>query len=150
MAEHVRSQIRNRVVDALAANVDQVDGRIYQSRLYPISDEDLPGLLVYTLSEQSEREDSPTDSMRDLSLVVQGITSLSPDLDNELDALALEVETAIDQLGTIDGLAKIYGGIQSTEVSYVNASEGDKPYAAIALEFQYTYRTRAGSPGVAV
>ena len=148
MADHVRKQIRNRVSDALHA-LPRFGGRVYQSRVYPITEDDLPGILVYTLSEESEREESPTDIMRDLTIAVQAVVALAADLDNALDDIALEVEEAIDALGRMEGLVKIYSGIQGTEQSYAGA-DAAKPHAAIAMEFLYTYRTRTGAPGVAI
>ena len=126
MTGHVRKQIRGRVFDALT-QIDLFDGRVYKSRYFPLEDESLPGLLLYTLDEDSEREDSPTDRMRDLTVAVQGIVALN---DRTLDDL-------------------IYSGIQSTNIAYVT-DETKVPHAAIAMEFLYTYRTRDGAPDVAI
>lgn len=148
MAKHVRKQIRDRITDALVA-IDLFNGNVFQSRVYPLQQENLPGLLVYTLQEDSAREESPTDSMRDLAIVVQGVAAESADLDDVLDQIALEVEKTIDGLGELDGLAKNYLGIQSTLFTYVG-EDVKIPHGAIAMEFVYTYRTASGSPDVAI
>ncbi len=148
MADHVRKQIRRKVVDALQG-LPLTEDRVYQSRLYPLQQGNLPGLLVFTLTEESAREESPTDSMRDLALIVQGVAALNDELDDVLDDIALQVETAIDNAGLLNGLAKIYGGIQSTVIT-LEAEDVAKQHGAIAMEFLYTYRTRSGQPDVAI
>ncbi len=148
MSDHVRKQIRNAVKGALQGLATTGD-RVFVSRAYPIDRAKLPGLLLYSPSEDSGREDSPTDSMRDLTIQVHGISAISENLEDELDDIALEVEKAIDGLGEIGGLAKIYHGIQGT-VSTIEGDDAEKPHGAIAIEFLYTYRTVAGSPDVAV
>ncbi len=147
MSEHVRKQIRNAakgVLQGLATTGD----RVYISRVYPLAKANLPGLLVFTPAEDSAREDSPTDLMRDMILQVHGVVAISGNLEDEMDDIALEVEVALDGLG-LAGLAKIYHGIQGT-VSTLAGEDVDKPHGAIAMEFLYTYRTVTGSPDVAV
>lgn len=146
MSEHVRKQIRKAAVAALQGLATTGD-RVFESRVYPIDRAKMPGLLVYTTTEDSAREDSPTESMRDLILIVYGVVRISDKIEDELDDIALEVEIALDGLG-LAGLAKIYGGIQGT-VSTMEVDDADKPHGAIAMEFLYTYRTAAGAPDVA-
>lgn len=146
MSDHVRKQIRKAVVAALQ-NLATTGSRVYESRVYPLSRAKLPGLLVYTTGEDSAREDSPNESMRDLTLIVYGVARISEKLEDELDDIALEVEIELDTLG-LAGLAKIYHGIQGTIIS-MEADDADKPHGAIAMEFMYTYRTAAGAPDVA-
>ena len=148
MAKHVRKQIRDRITDALV-DIGMFNGNVFQSRVYPLQPENLPGLLIYTLQEDSAREESPTDSMRDLAIVVQGVAAETSDLDDVLDQIALEVEKTIDGLGELDGLAKNYLGIQSTLFTYVG-DDVKIPHGAIAMECVYTYRTASGSPDVAI
>ena len=50
---HVRKQIRDRMESILAAGVASVSGRVYASRVYPLTGPDLPALAVYTSSESS-------------------------------------------------------------------------------------------------
>ncbi len=146
MSDHVRKQIRKAAVAALAG-LATTGSRVYESRVYPLNRAKLPGLLVYTTTEDSGREDSPTESMRDMVLLVVGVVRISESIEGELDDVAMEVEIALDTLG-LAGLAKIYHGIQGT-VSSLEADDADKPHGAIAMEFLYTYRTASGAPDVA-
>jgi len=147
MSDHVRKQIRNAAKGALQG-LGTTGDRVFVSRVYPLDTAQLPGLLIFTPAEDSGREDSPTDLMRDLTLQVHGIVRISGSLEDELDDIALEVEQALDGLG-LAGLAKIYHGIQGT-VSTLAGEDVDKPHGAIAMEFLYTYRTVSGAPDVAV
>ena len=146
MSDHVRKQIRKAAVAALQG-LGTTGNRVYESRVYPLDRAKMPGLLVYTTTEDSAREDSPNESMRDVILLVYGVARISDKLEDELDDIALEVEIALDELG-LAGLAKIYHGIQGTVVT-MEADDADKPHGAIAMEFLYTYRTAAGAPDVA-
>jgi len=147
MADHLRKQIRKAAIAALQG-LATTGSRVYESRVYPLGRAQLPGLCVFTPLEASGREDSPTESMRDVTLMVHGLVAISDKLEDELDDIALEVEIALDSLADIDGLAKIYHGIQGT-VTNLAGEDIDKPHGAIDLEFLYTYRTRAGTPDIA-
>lgn len=147
MAKHVRTQIRKAAVQVLMG-LGTTGDRVYESRIYPLAKAKMPGLCVYTVVEDSAREDSPTDSMRDVTLEVVGYAAISSNMEDELDDIALEVEIALDGLG-LAGLAKIYHGIQGTTTA-LSDEEAAKPHGAIRLEFLYTYRTASGSPDVAV
>lgn len=148
MSDHVRKQIRNAAKGVLQG-LGTTGDRVFVSRVYPLDNAKLPGLLIFTPSEDSGREDSPTDLMRDMTLQVHGVVRISENLEDELDDIALEVEQALDGLGLAGGLAKIYHGIQGT-VSTLAGEDVDKPHGAIAMEFLYTYRTVTGSPDIAV
>lgn len=148
MTKHVRKQIRDRITEALI-NLPTTEDRVFSGRVYPLQSQKTPGLLIYTLREDSAREDSPTDSMRDLGVIVEGVRFIDNDLEDELDNIALQVEKAVDALGTMDGLVKIYAGIQSTEVKFTG-EDTKKPCGAITMEFLYTYRTRSGAPETAI
>lgn len=146
MAKHVRQQIRKAAIAALQGLATTGD-RVFESRVYPLSKAKLPGLCIYTPTESSGREESPTESMRDVNLMVHGLVAITERLEDELDDIALEVEKALDELGEINGLAKIYHGIQGT-VTTMSGEDDSQPHGAIELEFLYTYRTRSGSPDI--
>lgn len=148
MTDHVRKQIRNAAKEALIG-LGTTGERVFVSRVYPLDKAKLPGLLIFTPGEDSGREDSPTELMRDMTLQVHGIVRISTSIEDELDDIALEVEKALDALGLVSGLAKIYHGIQGT-VSTLAGEDNDQPHGAIAMEFLYTYRTATGAPDIAV
>ena len=147
MAKHIRQQIRKNVIAGLQ-DLATTGNRVYEGRVYPLGKAGLPGLCVYTPTESSGREDSPTESMRDVTVMVHGLVAITDRIEDELDDIALEVEIALDGLADFEELAKIYHGIQGT-VTVLSGEEAEEPHGAIDMEFLYTYRTRAGSPDVA-
>ncbi len=147
MANHVRQQIRKAVIAELQG-LATTGSRVYEGRVYPLAKAQLPGLCVYTPQEDSAREESPNETMRDLAVVVYGLVQISDRIEDELDDIALEVEIAIDGLARIENLAKIYHGIQRTTTTLAG-EDTDTPHGAIEMEFLYTYRTRAGTPDIA-
>ena len=48
---HISKQIRDRMESILSAGVTSVSGRVYASRVYPLTAPDLPAVAVYTASE---------------------------------------------------------------------------------------------------
>jgi hypothetical protein len=50
---HVRQQIRERIVSVLNSNVTLVSNRVYGTRVYSLTDADLPAITVYAGSEAS-------------------------------------------------------------------------------------------------
>ena len=50
---HVRKQIRNKLVDVLKAGVPLVNRRVYDSRVYSLTQDKMPALVISTVSESS-------------------------------------------------------------------------------------------------
>jgi hypothetical protein len=147
MDKHVRQQIREATIAALQGLATTGD-RVYPGRVYPLAKAQLPGLCVYTPQEDSAREESPNETMRNVVLVVHGLVAISDRIEDELDDIALEVEIAVDGLAEVGDLAKIYHGIQGTTTT-LSGEDADQPHGAIEMEFLYTYRTRSGTPDIA-
>ena len=72
MADHVRMQIRNQAVTQLTG-LTTTAARVFDSRVYPLEDANLPALLIYTKSETSEPIEIGTNrtSERLLSLNIE-------------------------------------------------------------------------------
>lgn len=82
MADHIRKLIRADVVSRLKAQISEVGGRVYGSRVIPLGDSDLPCLNVLTLEEALEGtapQSDPVVYLRDLSLVVEVATVAETD-----------------------------------------------------------------------
>ena len=119
----------------------------FESRIYPLESSELPGLLVYTLSESSEpiRIGPNRLIQRNLNLVVQAYCEQNSDFDGTIDDICKEVETALASDRTVNGLAKDLF-ITSTEISF--SSEGAKAIGYATLLFEVDYYTDAQSPDV--
>ena len=148
MADHVRMQIRNQVVTQLTG-LTTTTSHVYDSRVYPLEDGNLPALLVYTRSEESEPLEigSNRTSQRMLSLVVEAYVKSATNFEDTLDTICKEVEQAIAADPSLSGKAKdCY--IESTEIEF-NA-EGELPLAFATLTFLTSYYVQEQSPDVAV
>lgn len=144
---HVRQQIREAAATALSGLVT-TGARVFQSRLRPLRDADLPCLLVNTDDEEIDTLGMgvhPTQE-RQLSLKVRCVAKDSSDLDDTLDTMLAEIEVALDGQ-TFGGKAK---GIVLTGISIEMNDELEKPVGIATATYQVTYYTAAGSPGSAL
>jgi len=149
---HVREQIRTRAVSVLTG-LATTGANVFPSRVHPFHKDgtELPGLAVYTMSEEIENEEGDALSHiqnRSVLLTVEGyVSTQDPEaLEKLLDDIAEEVETAIfaDQFFT--GLA-IGTDLMGTESGL--SEEAEKPVGVIILIFRVIYLTNEGEPGTA-
>jgi hypothetical protein len=145
---HVRQQIRERI----AANVTGLTttaSRVYQSRVYNLASNEMPGLLIYSTQEASERDSfiGSNGLNRVVDVLVEGYAKTSTNLDDTLDTIAAEVEAAIAADPTCNGLAKDLQ-LASTEIEYTG--ESDSPTGLVRCTFSVVYRTTATAPTSAI
>ena len=82
---------------------------------------------------------------RALSVRVEGYARVALNLDDTLDTISAEVETAIANSSTIDGLITNME-LSSTDVSF---TEGDREIGVITLDFAVVYTTAFNDPQTA-
>jgi hypothetical protein len=118
--------------------------RVLATRNAPVRS-DLPALSVYTDTEivsETSVSSSPRELARTLTLVVEGWVSASDtngeSLDNALDAVALEIETALDQDLNLLGTA-FTSVLTSTEFGV--KVDGNRPMGCVHLEFAVVYHS---------
>ena len=148
MANHIRQQIREKF-GTLLTGLTTTSSNVYQSRVYPLENANLPALIIYTKAEESEPIVIGADRVmsRLLSVVVEGYTKATSNFDDTIDTISKEVEAAIAADRTLDGLAKdTY--LESTEIEF-NA-EGEKPLGYVSLTFLTNYYVKEKAPDVAV
>lgn len=145
---HVRQQIRDIAVTTLTG-LSITGANVFKSRTYPLQDAELPGLCIYTQSEENDDEHGKFDQFdkRDLILKVDAYDKLKAGIEDKLDDIAVEVETAIMANVTFSGKAKYtdYLGFE-TETS----TDGEQPAGRMSLEFRVTYFVNTGAPGTAI
>ena len=133
---HVRKQIRDRVASTLKSNVSLVQRRVYTTRVHPLNDTNLPAISVYTGSEASERMNAgETDMIRELSLDVDIYVRETSKFDDDVDAIAVQVEEAMANDFTINGLAK-FSTLTSTEIQF----DGDADQILGVAKLTYSVR----------
>lgn len=145
---HVRQQLRERAATTLTG-LSTTGSKVYQSRVYPLGAANLPGLLIYTKSEDSEivTMSGARTLLRNLSLVIEGYVKAVSNYDDTVDTIAKEVETAMGNDVTLNGLAK-NSYLESTEIEY--DGEGEKPVAVVSLTYTVEYMTKENAPQTAV
>ena len=145
---HVRQSLRERIASNVTG-LTTTGANVFQSRVYTLEPDDLPCLLVYSTSETSERATmATTDSLnRDLTVMVEGYARTASNLDDTLDTISAEVETAVASDPTCNALA-LDTVLQSTEIEY--DAEGDQPIGSVRLSFSVHYQTKSNVPGTAL
>ena len=142
MANHMRQQIREAAA-ALVTGLATTGARVYQSRVYPLRDSDLPCLLVTT--DDEDISNSSIDSMlleRTLQLRVRACQKLTANLDDSLDQMVKEVEQVLNA-SSLGGLCKPLA-IQSIRI--VMDDSLDKPVGSADMSFFTTYYTAGTVP----
>tara|TARA_R110000824_G_scaffold317820_1_gene504982 strand:- start:3951 stop:4397 length:447 start_codon:yes stop_codon:yes gene_type:complete len=142
---HVRTTIRNRVAGNTVTGLSTTGSRVYESRIYPLGAGTLPGLCVYTKSEESEPSTigSSRVMLRNLSLVIDGYVKAVSGYDDLVDTISAEVETAMANDATLAGLVKDHY-LESTDIDF--NEEGDKPVAVVSLTYVIQYATVENNP----
>lgn len=101
MADHLRKQIRDATREALLG-LYTTGPNVHVSRRKPfVSGDQIPALCIYTLAEESGAETmGPARRLqRMLDLVVEIVVAANDDMDDLIDRIALEVETAMQTTG---------------------------------------------------
>ena len=145
---HLRQQIRERVATTVTG-LTTTGSRVYQSRVYPLADANLPGLLVYSTSESSEPDVMTSGNrtlFRELEIVIEGYAKATSNLDDTLDTITDEIETAMAADRTVNSLARD-ATLASTAITLIG--EGEKPVGVVTLTYRVTYRNAMNAPDTA-
>ena len=147
MADHVRQQIRESIGTTLTG-LTTTGSNVFQSRVYPLEDSNLPALLIYTKVEESMPIDigAARTMERNLTVNIEGYVKANSNFDDTIDTICKEVETAMASDVTVNGLAKD-SFLEATEIEY-NA-EGEKPVGYVTMSFKVDYYVLETSPDVA-
>lgn len=141
---HIRQEIRDDIIRQLTGLATTGDN-VFASRIYPISNADLPGICVYTLGEESEYRTfkNPRSIRRELTVAIEVYVKANTGYDDTIDQIALEIESALADDLTRNGYAKDtrFG---STSIEF--SDEGEKPIAMMTLTVSVDYFTTEGSP----
>lgn len=148
MALHQRQTIREAVVAQLVNKTDAAE-RVFATRQVPWQRTELPGISVYALEEEVDAGASllpPFGSgearilSRNLQLAVVAIVSLTEKVDDALDAIALEIETAIDAAPSFGVAAVKDSVLAATEIEIVE--EATRPVGVVRLTYNVEYHTQ--------
>ncbi len=145
MADHLHKQIRSAVVTKLTG-LTTSGSRVYANRLQPLPDAMSPTLLVTLDEETATQATFHTNPIyeRDLRLSVSAIYKATSALDDTLDLMSKEVETAL--------AAGITVGSRTLDVFYAGMSfdneQSDKPVGIKRMSFSIQFTAAANAPDV--
>ena len=141
---HARQAIREQVGTTLTG-LSTTGSNVFQSRVYPLQESNLPALLIYTKEESSEAIVMGSNRVieRELTLAVEAYVKTNSNSDDTIDTIAEEVETAIGADSTLNNKAKDVF-LVSTDINYVG--EGENPVAVATLNFLVSYCTDENDP----
>lgn len=144
---HVRQQIREAAATVLTGLATS-GARVFQSRLRPLKDTDLPCLLINTDDEEIEAQGITATPMQERSLVlsVRAIAKQTATLDDVLDTMLAEIETALAGQ-TFGNRAK---GLLLESIAIEMNDELEKPVGIATAHYRVTYYTATGTPGTAL
>lgn len=144
---HIRKLIRDNIETTLTG-LATTNGRVYKTRVYPVAEDRLPGLAIYTRDESAEYATitKPRTQMRELTVSVEIYVKAQVDYDDELDQIASEIESALYTDVTRGGYAK---DTMMTGFDCDFSGEGDQPVARGTMQISVDYVTLEGNPEVA-
>jgi hypothetical protein len=145
---HVRQQIRDVAVTNLTG-LTTTGTNVFKSRAYPLQDEEIPGLCVYTNTETNDEDTGKFDTFdnREMVLQVDGYDKIVAGIEDSLDDIAVEVETAIMADPKFGGVAKFTDYLGFTTE---NSIDGEQPIGRISIIFRVTYFVNTGAPETAI
>lgn len=136
---HARQGIRDNIVTTLTG-LAATGSRVFRNRVYPIAQDKLPGLLIYTESEEIEPSTiaPPRTQMRRLVVVIEAYVKAVSNYDETLDTISEQVEEALAVDVTRNGLAK---DTRITSFESEFSGEGDQPVAVGRISVEVVYVT---------
>lgn len=145
MADHLHKQIRAAVVSKLTG-LTTSSTRVYANRLQPLPDALSPTLLVFIDSERAESVTmhAPVMQERELTLQVAAYAKATSALDDTLDLMSKEVETAL-AAGITVGSATLYPMYTGMEF---DDEQADKPVGVKRMSFTISYTAMSNAPDV--
>lgn len=138
---HARQAIREALAAALTG-LASTGARVFQSRMR--AQDALPCLLVTTNDEDIQRVDMDSIEERDIAVEIIGVAKAAADIDDVLDTIAAEVETAIGANNTLGGRVK---SMHLTRLRPEFDDELEQPAGLVRLTYRCIYFTNAGVPG---
>lgn len=144
---HPRTVIRQAVQTALIDAATSAADRVYTNRVLPLRAAELPAIIIVTPDEDVDEESkstAPRELRRVVDMLVVGQLDATATPDDDLDDLALEIETVMhaDPLFEAQAPGVISESILTgTSISIVR--EGDRHTGLVTLTYEFTYDTEA-------
>lgn len=142
---HERQGIREAVVAALIGTAPTyataAQARVTKTRMAPSKTAQLPAISVYTSDEAvnpPSANTAPRELKRRVTVGIEAWVIASADVDDALDAIALQVETAMDVDSWLGGTVTD-SVLLTTEMGL--KLDGERPMGCVRLEYAADYFT---------
>lgn len=136
---HVRKQIRDALATLLTSNVAAVSGRVFTSRVYPLTNASLPAIGVHTNSESAALMTMGVKTYdRELSISVDCYVSATDTYAGDVDDLSVAIREAVAKDTTLSGIVKTIFPI-NMEIEF--SGDTESPVAVGRLTFAARYVT---------
>jgi hypothetical protein len=135
---HARQQIREQLETTLTG-LNTTGSNVFANRAYDTASAHLlPALTIYTLDEDLG-EESGNKQMRILNVVIEARAKQSVNLDNTLDTIGAEVESALFASAdtTLNGKCKSFN-YESMDIAL--SGEAEQPIGLMTMRFIAQYR----------
>jgi hypothetical protein len=145
---HIRRQIREGIGVAVTS-LATTGSRVFQSRVYPLQTAELPGLLIFSNDEDVAVETihGPRLLHRNVRVQVVAVAKAALDVDDTLDQICMEVETALtDPVATLASIAK---SIVLVSTAFELEGSAEKPTGSATMTFDVEYYNLENAPDLA-
>jgi hypothetical protein len=157
MPMHERQLLREAIVAQLKGpSNDRTSAgeRVFKTRQDPLRTWELPAISVYSVEEpvnEKSKSTAPRELERDLRVEIVGWVKATENVDDALDALALEIETAMDldpnlRVTVDDELCPRAFDSILEGTSFAERLEGERPMGSVVLTYVCTYHTQSRLP----
>lgn len=146
MSLHARKMIRDAVVALLIAADTVAHSNVFPTRKIPFRKHELPAIAVFTSGEHVDEDSqvtAPRELTRQLTVTIGCYVTMGDRVDDAMDAIALEIETAMHADPYLGGKAGD-SILRETDFDYVMV--GDQEAGLITLTYAVIYRTLAPEP----
>lgn len=145
---HQRKTIRDNITDTLT-NLRTTRSNVFQSRIYPMSDVSLPGILIYNKTEQTLYQSIGIPRLQERTTLfdIEIYVKETNNFDDKIDQICLEVEEALCVDVTRGGNA-LDTQILSFESDF--NGDGEQPLAVGRLTVEVKYQVRENNPDVGI
>ena len=142
MANHARQQLREAVAAAVTS-LTTTGANVFQSRFYPLQVSELPCLIVTTDGDNVENitVHNPVQQQRATRVRIDGYARSVSSVDDTLDTISKEVETAIANASSSVVKGLMYTGCQ-VDIEVV----GDQPAGKVSMIFEKDLYTVSNAP----
>ena len=146
---HVRQQIREEIAAILGGLVSVPAANVFVSRAYPVNDESLPCVLIYSARDELMSEASAMSGKRGYLLQTNVEVRVRPvaAADALTDTICAEIQAALAADDTLGGLVKDLD-LYSTDIGFDGEAENPTGYARLA--YGALYRIAKGDPETAL